>query len=204
MSLVILVANEKVAYLCGDRRMTTVSFKNQFDPVYSDDMAKVFKLNNEIMLGIVGNYDICSEFFKTIMLNGNVNQYNSDLTYTKMIQFLDVRFERFIKEFKGYGISEEDLGFAGLVVGKERGGIRGVTYGYPLPDNKPQRHVFKGGMKLLTYGDRRHEATFINEYNQSKCTGKERIIESFSKTLNIGSQYDKRINTQFDVEEIEV
>lgn len=207
MSLVILVANSKTAYLCGDKRMTSVNLTNVSGTVYSEGISKVFKLNNEIMLGIVGNVLFCEEFFKPIMLNNHVNKWNSEITYSQMITFLDSRFEHFIDDIKwsNKGVADEHLSFAGVIIGKENGKIQGVTYGYPLLNNKPQKHDFKDEkIKLLTYGDNRHEVEFIEEYKKSKLIGKSRISESFSNTLKRGSIYDKSINTQFDIAEIEV
>lgn len=200
MSLVIGVITKNFAIVCGDGKAT------YSDNVILSDFRKVFKFNNDILVGITGNIAGVKKFIGFLFdFDGRRfdKKDNLKVSYLTLKMELDKRFDEIIKigQCENFHVS---------IIGLLDDQFCMDCYFYnPLSNSKNRReHVVIDSVNNCKFvcmesTENKHFNDFLSIAQSVKASNIVLVQSAFKRTLECGAKYDNKINCNAMFEFIE-
>lgn len=190
MSLVQAIISNSFILMCADKRITFNSGE------ISDDFIKIFKLNNNILIGITGNTEDNQKLFRDyIKVNVEKMQLeicNNNISYDEFNSIISKRFEK-LNKIATFNVYSMICGWNGVqFVGKTFYTSTGMTDVIPKDKND---------VKIISSGDSRHFENFmrIKDHYDFSILG---MKNTFKDVLSIGTKFDKSISNNYIFEQL--
>lgn len=201
--MVTLMANNQEVFVCGDKRITRIVQEKDGSwnaKKISDNETKVYKINENIIVGSVGNRRICNEFLKPAVKDGKINEENRTGSYGAFVEVFNTRIKECVDLITNSNMTKEECSFACIVVGVDNGKIVSTVYGYPMKGGDVSRHVFEEDeYRSTTIGIMGYDDLFHSNYDNTSGEVNDRIKEAFGKTLEIVSKENETVGTTYDI-----
>ena len=200
MSLVIGVITENFAIMCGDGK------SSYSDNVILSDFKKVFKFNNDILVGITGDIASVKKFIGFLFnFDGRrfTKKENLKLPYLTLKMELDKRFDEIIKigQCQNFFVSISGL------IGNQF--CMDCYFYNPLRNSKNRKeHVVIDSVNNCKFvcmesTDNKHFGDFLSIAQNINTSNIPLVQIAFKKTLECGVKYDDTINCNAMFEFIE-
>ena len=211
MSVVIMVRSGKELFLFGDKKSTHINNFDKENESYevesvSYDAQKVYKIKDDIIVGMVGSSLGYNNLFQYVIHDQKVDAdvANEIKDYKDFVaDWLNYQFEcleEYLKDDTKH--LEIEKMFGAIVCGINDGKFYTTSYGYPADESADgkEQEIGEGIMTVLSTKkyDNLYKNNFINFYKENGNN----VVDAVESTLKTMAKIDDTISEQFDVVKI--
>lgn len=203
MSLVVAIGNKNfIVFGCEQRSVTTNTINGE--KTIQENYKKVFKINNDVILGFAGDADYCKIITKYLLDDSLSADDKLKLSYEDADEIIKSQFNSVVNQVEADTTKYRKAKAYVVVGGRSKGTLKISSYFYENTLNINKFQLMDENPKLITLssGKYDHEKFFTNEFRKNPIATSENVKKFFTITIKNGVKYDTSINDKIIFEEI--
>ena len=211
MSVVIMVKSGKELFLFGDKKTTHINNFDKENESYevesvSYDAQKVYKIKDDIIVGMVGSSLGYNNLFQYVIHDQKVDAEvaNEIKDYKDFVaDWLNYQFEcleEYLKDDTKH--LEIEKMFGAIVCGINDGKFYTTSYGYPADEGARATELVIDKDGTIVLSQMKYRSLYAEYYQKFYTENGGNVFDAIENTLKTMSKIDDSISEQFDVVKI--